>query len=313
MPLDSSNNSKRQATCSVVIPCLNEEVALPYVIRDFQKFLPDADIWVYDNGSEDNTVKVAKELGANVRSVPLKGKGYAVVQAFADINTDYLFIIDGDATYEAEAAPRLLDVAKARGLDMVTGVRKAENEKNAYRVGHVLGNKLLTGLVKKFFPGQSPSDMLSGYRVFSRRYYKSFAYIVAGFEVETYLTVHALNLAMPTGEVDTVYKERPVGSESKLRTYQDGGRVLSAIGRLIIRERPFFVCGWLGFFLGGIGIALGCSLVSEYIRTGSAPRMFPAILSISMLAISFMACICGILLHYIVAVRKGNARMKYLG
>lgn len=242
------NNCIKGKTCSVVIPCLNEEVALPYVLQDFQKTFSNFNIWVYDNGSVDNTVEVAQKAGVNVRSVPLKGKGYALIQAFADIDTDYLIIIDGDATYEAKVALKLLEEAVSRGLDMVTGIRKAENEKNAYRAGHVLGNKLLTGLVKKFFPGQSPSDMLSGYRVFSRRYYKSFPYIVSGFEVETYLTVHALNLAMPTGEVSTIYKERPVGSASKLRTYQDGFRVLFAIGRLILRERPlFYVDGWERF------------------------------------------------------------------
>ncbi|QCE35062.1 glycosyltransferase [Acetobacteraceae bacterium] len=304
--------SSRLYSCAVVIPCLNEELALPLVIKGLQTSLPQAQIWVYDNGSTDNTILVAKSLGAKVRSVPLKGKGYAILQAFADLSTDYLFIIDGDATYETAAAPRLLNLAMEQNLDMVTAIRRAIIDEKAYRFGHLFGNKVLTGLVRKFFSGLTPHDLLSGYRVFSKRFYKSFPCIISGFEIETYLTLHALTLAMPTGEMDTIYQERPSGSESKLRTYPDGLRILKAIIILIQRERPLFAYCWISLFIGFIGLILGLSLIPEYLTTGLVPRFPTAILSTALILFSLITATCGVLLHNIASLRRENIRLTYM-
>lgn len=302
----------KDKSIAVLIPCLNEEVALPRVITEFQSSLPDAQIYVYDNGSTDKTAEIARKMGANVRTVRLRGKGHAVTQAFSDLSEDYIVLVDGDATYDAFAAPKLLSLAVDEHLDMVTGVRKAIEIQKAYRPGHLLGNKVFTWLIVRFFPGHSHTDILSGYRVLSRRYYKSFPMVPPSFEIETYLTIHALNLCMPTGEQETKYSERPSGSNSKLRTYHDGIHILLAILRMICRERPFFISFWISVLVGGMGCALGGTVISEYINTHMILKIPTAILAVSMVLFASITMVCGVLLHYLAAGRRNVLRLYYM-
>ncbi len=221
---------------AVLIPCYNEEAAIAQVVNDFRRVLPEAQIYVYDNNSKDRTTEVARQAGAIVRREPLQGKGHVVRRMFADIEADVYVLVDGDATYDAESAPRMIQKLLDEQLDMVNGARVTEI-KEAYRAGHRFGNWMLTTMVATIF-GNRFKDMLSGYRIFSRRYVKSFPALATGFETETELTVHALELRMPTDEVETPYKDRPVGSVSKLSTYRDGFRILWMIGVLVKEERP---------------------------------------------------------------------------
>ncbi len=254
---------------AVIIPCYNEEVAIPRVIAGFRAALPSATIYVFDNNSRDATVAVARAAGATVRSETLQGKGNVIRRAFADVDSDIYVLVDGDDTYDAAAAPQMVQMLLDKRLDMVTGTRVTDAVA-AYRPGHRFGNRVLTGLVQIVF-GNRIADMLSGYRVFSRRFVKSFPALSAGFETETEFTVHALELRMPVDEVATKYKERPPGSASKLNTLRDGLRILRTILVLVKEERPlafFSACGLLilltGILLVPIGIA--SSLVAQILR-----------------------------------------------
>jgi glycosyltransferase involved in cell wall biosynthesis len=218
------------------VPCYNEALTIAAIVRDFQACLPQAQIYVFDNNSTDGTAQIARAAGAIVRNVPAQGKGSVVRRMFADIEADAYVMVDGDDTYDASVAPQLVARLLEEGLDMVVGNR-VSTEQAAYRPGHRFGNAMLTGFVSFIF-GRTFTDILSGYRVFSRRYVKSFAAHSAGFEIETELTVHALELRMPVAEVATVYKSRPEGSVSKLNTYRDGVRILGTILRLFKSERP---------------------------------------------------------------------------
>lgn len=233
----------RSPNVAVVIPCYNEAAAIAAVVRDFREHLPDAQIVVFDNNSSDDTAAIARAAGARVVSVPLQGKGNVVRRMFADVDADVFVMVDGDATYDASIAPALIDRLLDDGLDMVVGARVSD-EREAYRLGHRFGNVLLTQCAATIF-GRTFKDMLSGYRIFSRRYAKTFPAHSAGFEIETELAVHALGLRMPVAEIDTQYKSRPEGSESKLNTYRDGFRILMTIMKLFKSERPF------AFFMGG--------------------------------------------------------------
>ncbi len=250
----------------VLIPCYNEEITIGTVVRDFKKALPDADIYVYDNNSTDKTIEVAKEMGAIVRSERLQGKGYVIRRMFADIDADYYILVDGDATYEAASAPIMLQKAMREGLDMVNGARVTDR-KDAYRSGHVLGNKILTAMVTTVF-GRRLSDMLSGYRVFSNRFVKSFPALAGGFETETEFTVYALELSMPIGEVPTRYIERPPGSISKLRTYTDGIVILKTIVNFCKQERPMIFFSLLALIFAMIGLIFGLPIIYTYFKTG---------------------------------------------
>ncbi|GBR49513.1 glycosyltransferase family 2 protein [Gluconobacter roseus] len=294
----------------VLVPCYNEETAIPLVIRDFQAALPDYPIYVYDNNSSDRTAEVARAAGAIVRTESMQGKGHVIRRMFADIEADFYILVDGDATYEAAAAPRLLECAYQGGFDMVNGARVTDREA-AYRRGHVLGNRVLTGLVTSVF-GRRLSDMLSGYRVFSRRFVKSFPALSAGFETETELTVHALELAMPISEVPTTYIERPAGSFSKLRTYHDGFRILTTIVNLVKQERPllFFTILCVLFFLAGA--LLGIPVVLEFLRTGLVPRLPTAVLATGLIMLSALSAACGLILDTVALGRREMKRMAYL-
>ncbi|CAP57313.1 glycosyltransferase [Gluconacetobacter diazotrophicus] len=295
---------------AVLVPCHNEELAIAQVVHDFRTALPGAVIYVYDNNSTDRTVDVAAAAGAVVRTERLQGKGYVVRRMFADIEADFYVMVDGDATYDAAAAPAMLAMARDEGLDMVNGARVTDREA-AYRRGHVLGNKVLTGLVTAVF-GHRLSDMLSGYRVFSRRFVKSFPALSAGFETETELTVHALELSMPIGEVATQYVERPEGTVSKLRTYRDGIRILRTIVNLVKQERPlqFFVT--LGALLFLLGLGTGVPVVLEFLRTGLVPRLPTAVLATGCMMLAGLALTCGLILDSVTLARREVKRLAYL-
>lgn len=295
---------------AVLVPCYNEEVAIPRVVAAFRAVLPQAAIYVYDNNSRDGTRDTARAAGAVVRTEPLQGKGHVVRRMFADIEADAYLLVDGDDTYDASAAPEMLRLLLEDRLDMVTGVRVTDAAA-AYRTGHRFGNAMLTGMVRWVF-GDRITDMLSGYRVFSRRFVKSFPALAEGFETETEFTVHALELMLPVGEVRTPYKERPEGSASKLRTYSDGFRILRTIGLLVQRERPLFFFGMAGLVLLLAGIGLFLPVFIEYLRTGLVPRLPTAVLSTGLVLLSFLSFVCGLILDTVTRGRKEAKRIAYL-
>ena len=295
---------------AVLIPCFNEEVAIAQVVESFRATVPDAIVYVYDNNSSDGTGHAARAAGAIVRREPLQGKGNVVRRMFADVEADVYVLVDGDGTYDPASAPAMVDLLLAQSLDMVTGVR-VTTEDAAYRPGHRLGNVVLTGLVGSIF-GRGVSDMLSGYRAFSRRFVKSFPALASGFETETEFTVHALELRMPIAELPTSYRERPAGSASKLRTYSDGVRILRSIAMLVKEERPlqFFSVIGLVLFLAGIG--LGVPIIAEFVRTGLVPRLPTAVLATGLVLLSFLSFTCGLILDSVSRGRRELKRLSYL-
>jgi len=295
---------------AVLIPCYNEETAIAKVVDDFRRALPDAVIYVYDNNSRDRTIDVACAAGAVVRVEPLQGKGNVLRRMFADIEADIYVLVDGDATYDAASAPKMIKALLDGPLDMVNGAR-VTNIQEAYRPGHRFGNWLLTSMVAWIF-GNRFSDMLSGYRVFSRRYVKSFPALAVGFETETELTVHALELRMPTVEMGTPYKDRPVGSVSKLSTFKDGFRILWTIVVLVKEERPMQFFSLLAAFLAIFSLVLIVPILSEYVETGLVPRLPTAILSMGMMILSFLSLSCGLILETVTRGRREMKRMRYL-
>lgn len=295
---------------AVLIPCYNEEAAIAQVVNDFRRVLPEAQIYVYDNNSKDRTTEVARQAGAIVRREPLQGKGHVVRRMFADIEADVYVLVDGDATYDAESAPRMIQKLLDEQLDMVNGARVTEI-KEAYRAGHRFGNWMLTTMVATIF-GNRFKDMLSGYRIFSRRYVKSFPALATGFETETELTVHALELRMPTDEVETPYKDRPVGSVSKLSTYRDGFRILWMIGVLVKEERPMMFFSACTALLALISIGLISPILVEYVETGLVPRLPTAILSMGLMILAALSFACGLILETVTRGRWEMKRMRYL-
>ncbi len=295
---------------AVIVPCYNEAVAIPKVVADFRAALPDAVIYVYDNNSSDGTAEVARAAGATVRRETLQGKGNVIRRAFADVDADLYVLVDGDDTYEAAAAPRMIETLMREGLDMVNGARVTDIEK-AYRPGHRLGNLVLTGMVRTVF-GDRISDMLSGYRVFSRRFVKSFPALAGGFETETEFTVHALDLKMPVGEVLTAYKDRPVGSTSKLRTYSDGVRILRTIVVLVKEERPLQFFSFCGLLLTVLAIVIGLPVITEFLRTGLVPRLPTAVLAMGVVLVATLSFACGLILDSVSRGRKEIKRLAYL-
>ncbi len=295
---------------AVLVPCYNEEAAIAAVVRDFRRVLPGAVIYVYDNNSSDQTAARAREAGAVVRLEARQGKGNVVRRMFADIDADIYVLVDGDDTYDAEAAPRLIRNAIETGADLVTA-RRIHTEAAAYRPGHVLGNRMLTGLTALLLKVQL-TDMLSGYRVFSRRFVKSFPFTAQGFGIETELTVHAARLMMPMAELDTRYKERPMGSVSKLNTWRDGFRILRTIVHLVREERPlvFFSCFFL--LLALASLLIGAPVVTEYVKTGLVPRLPTAVLAASLMLLAFLALMAGLILDTVTRGRWEQKRMAYL-
>ena len=299
-----------QPRVAVLIPCYNEEVAISRVVAGFRAALPDARIYAYDNNSQDATVAAAPAAGARIGREALQGKGHVVRRMFADVEADIYVLVDGDGTYDADASPGMIALLRQDRLDMVTAIRVSAAAR-AYRRGHRTGNSLLTGLVAALF-GARVTDMLSGYRVFSRRFVKSFPALAGGFETETELTVHALQLAMPLGELETAYSERPAGSASKLRTVQDGLRILRLILMLVKDERPlpFFCASAVVLFVTGLG--LGVPVVAEFLRTGLVPRLPTAIVSAALVALSFLSVACGLILDSVGRGRREMKRLAYL-
>ncbi len=296
---------------AVLVPCYNEEVAIPRVVADFRAALPEAVVYVYDNNSSDRTAAVARAAGAEVRLETLQGKGHVIRRMFADIDADLYVLVDGDDTYDASAAPAMVRLALDHGFDMVNGTRVTDIEA-AYRPGHRLGNLVLTGIVRIIF-GDRITDMLSGYRVFSRRFVKSFPALSSGFETETEFTVHALELRMPVGELPTRYKDRPEGSVSKLRTYSDGIRILRTIMILVKEERPlaFFTVVAGVFFL--LGLVLSVPLILSYVQTGLVPRLPTAVLVVGLMMLSALSLTCGLILDSVSRGRKEIKQLAYLG
>ena len=295
---------------AVLLPCYNEEAAIARVVRDFRAALPQAEIYVYDNASSDKTGAVAEEAGAVVVAEPLRGKGNVVRRMFADIDADIYVLADGDDTYDADAAPALIDKLCRDQLDMVNAARHNTSDE-AYRRGHQFGNRLFTSLVSTLF-GKRFDDILSGYRVFSRRFVKSFPALAQGFEIETELTVHALELRMPVDEVMTAYKERPEGSESKLSTFRDGFRILRTIVRLTKEERPlqFFAAAGAVLALSSVGLAV--PLFITYLETGLVPRIPTAVLVCALMILAFLSLACGLILDSVAHGRRELKRLHYL-
>lgn len=300
----------QQPRIAVLLPCYNEEAAIRATVSGFRGALPGATIYVYDNNSTDRTREVAGEAGAIVRTERLQGKGHVVMRMFADIEADVYVIADGDLTYDPKAAPVMLEMLLQEQLDMVVGTRR-HSEKDAYRGGHVLGNRIFTGLLSGLF-GRSFSDIFSGYRVFSRRFVKSFPVISSGFEIETEISVHALELKMPVGEVETVYAPRPEGSQSKLSTYSDGWRILRTIVTLYRVERPALYYGLIGAFLVALAILLAVPLVITYLHTGLVPRLPTAILVTGIIIIAVLCFFAGLILDTVTRGRRELRRLAYL-
>jgi glycosyltransferase involved in cell wall biosynthesis len=295
---------------AVLLPCYNEEAAIAATVAGFRKALPSAAIYVYDNNSFDRTREVAATAGAVVRTERQQGKGHVVRRMFADVDADVYVMADGDLTYDPRAAPAMVDLLLAEQLDMVVGTRR-HKEKDAYRRGHALGNRVFTGLLSGLF-GRSFSDIFSGYRVFSRRFVKSFPVLSSGFEIETEMSVHALELRMPVGEVETAYAARPEGSASKLSTYSDGWRILKTIVTLYRVERPVLFYGGIGALLLIAALILAAPLVVTYLHTGLVPRFPTAILVTGMTIVAVLCFFTGLILDTVVRGRREVRRLAYL-
>lgn len=295
---------------AVVIPCYNEAESIGAVVLDFRAALPHSTIFVYDNNSTDATAARAQDAGAIVRLEALQGKGNVVRRMFADIEADVYVLVDGDGTYDANSAPRLIHCLISGHLDMVNGARIAVSDK-AFRPGHVFGNRLLTGVVALIF-GSRLADMLSGYRVFSRRFVKSFPALTSGFEIETELTVHALELRLPLAEIKTPYRDRPEGSHSKLNTMRDGLRIFRTILILVKEERPLQFFTAVAGILTVAGLVLGWPLIPEFIETGLVPRLPTAVLATGLIILASLSFATGLILDTVTHGRRELKRLHYL-
>jgi glycosyltransferase involved in cell wall biosynthesis len=292
---------------AVLVPCYNEEAAVAAVVKGFRQALPTATVYVYDNNSRDRTIAVAREAGAEVRSERRQGKGHVVRRMFADIDADVYVLVDGDATYDAPSAPRMIERLLGEHLDMVVGLR-VDQDQAAYRMGHRTGNWMLTRFLAEVF-GQAFKDILSGYRVFSRRFVKSFPVLSDGFEIETELSVHALELALPVAEVETPYYARPEGSISKLNTWRDGFRILNTILKLYRSEKPLRFFTAIGIFLALLSIGFAVPILVTFVETGLVPRLPTAVLSMGLMIVALLSVSSGLVLD---TVTRGRREMKLL-
>jgi glycosyltransferase involved in cell wall biosynthesis len=295
---------------AVLVPCYNEEKSIAKVVADFRAALPSATIFVFDNNSSDRTIELARAAGAEVFNEPHQGKGNVVRRMFTDIEADIYVLVDGDATYDAPSAPRMIERLLADRLDMVVADR-VDQEAAAYRAGHRTGNWLLTSFVGQVF-GREFTDMLSGYRVFSRRFVKSFPVLSGGFEIETELTVHALELGLPVAEMPTPYYARLSGSSSKLNTWRDGFRILFTIFRLYRAERPLRFFTALGIALALVAIGLAIPILFTYLETGLVPRLPTAILSMGLMVLAFLSVAAGLILDTVTRGRREAKLFAYL-
>ena len=305
-----SSINKKGLSVAVILPAYNEEVAIGTVVDEFRAALPNAAVYVYDNNSSDNTADVARAAGAIVRHEPLQGKGNVVKRMFSDIEADVYVMCDADATYDASSAPAMIEKLLTEQLDMVVGCR-VSSDTASYRPGHQFGNALFTGFVAKLF-GKRFTDILSGFRVFSRRYVKSFPALAGGFETETELTVHALELRMPIAEIETPYKARPQGSASKLSTYRDGYRIMLMILRLFKDERPLRFFSIIAGVLSLLSITLAIPVIYTFLQTGLVPRLPTAVLSASIMLLSFLSLTCGFILDTVTHGRRDIKHLFYL-
>ena len=303
-------NSQQSPRIAVLLPCYNEEAAIGATVEGFRKALPGATVYVYDNNSRDRTKEVAAAAGAVVRTETQQGKGQVVRRMFADIEADVYIMADGDLTYDPEAAPEMARMIAADRLDMVVGTRK-HDAAEAYRGGHVIGNRIFTRLLSGLF-GRSFTDIFSGYRVFSRRFVKSFPVLSEGFEIETEMSVHALELRMPVGEIETRYLARPEGSHSKLSTFRDGWRILKTIVTLYRIERPVLFFGGIGAILVAAALILALPLVFTYLETGLVPRFPTAILATGMTIVAVLSFFAGLILDTVTRGRREVRRLAYL-
>ena len=304
---DNRDSDRKAPRIAVLVPCFNEEAAVAKVVRDFRDSLPGATIYVYDNNSSDRTIADAREAGAVVRSETRQGKGHVVRRMFADADADIYVLVDGDATYDAPSAPKMIERLVADRLDMVVG-RRIEQSTGSYRPGHRFGNRLLTGFLWAVF-GKSLADMLSGYRVFSRRFVKSFPVLSDGFEIETELTVHVLELALPVAEIDTPYFARGEGSHSKLNTWRDGLRIVGTIGKLYRSERPLRFFAAIGITLAIVAVGLAIPIFVTYLEQGIVPRLPTAVLSTGLMILAVLSISSGLVLD---TVTRGRREMKLL-
>ena len=304
------NGDQSQPRIAVLLPCYNEEAAIAQTVAAFRAALPTAAIYVYDNNSRDRTAEIAAAAGAIVRTERMQGKGHVVRRMFADIDADIYVMADGDATYDAGAAPEMVQRLLDERLDMVVGARKSEIDE-AYRRGHRLGNRLFTGILASLF-GRTFTDIFSGYRIFSRRFVKSFPALARGFETETEISVHALELAMPVAEIVTAYGARPEGSVSKLSTYRDGFRIMRTILHLFRIERPVLFYGSFGLALAVLALVLAVPLAITYAETGLVPRFPTAILITGLMIVACMSFMCGLILDTVVRGRREVRRLSYL-
>jgi glycosyltransferase involved in cell wall biosynthesis len=295
---------------AVLLPCYNEEATIGATVDGFRNALPKATIYVYDNNSNDRTHEIAAKAGAVVRSERQQGKGHVVRRMFADIQADVYVMADGDLTYDPKSAPDMVALLLAEQLDMVVGTRRHE-AKDAYRGGHVLGNRIFTGLLAGLF-GRSFNDIFSGYRVFSRRFVKSFPVLSSGFEIETEMSVHALELRMPVGEIETRYLARPEGSESKLSTFGDGWRILKTIGTLYRVERPVLFYGTIALLLFIAALLLSIPLITTYLHTHLVPRLPTAVLVTGMTIVAVLCFFTGLILDTVTRGRREMRRLAYL-
>jgi glycosyltransferase involved in cell wall biosynthesis len=302
--------AKQQPRIAVLLPCFNEEAAIAATVEGFRQALPGATIYVYDNNSRDRTREVAAAAGAIVRTETQQGKGCVVRRMFADVEADVYLMADGDLTYDPASAPEMVMLILSEQLDMVVGTRKHEAVE-AYRGGHVLGNRLFTRLLAGLF-GRSFTDIFSGYRTFSRRFVKSFPVLSQGFEIETEMSVHALELRMPVGEIETRYLARPEGSHSKLSTFRDGWRILNAILTLYRTERPVLFFGGIAALLVLAAVILAMPLVLTYVETGLVPRFPTAILVTGMIIVAVLAFFAGLILDTVTRGRREMRRLAYL-
>jgi len=298
-----------QPRIAVLLPCYNEEATIGATVEGFRSALPEATIYVYDNNSTDRTREIAAGAGAVVRSERQQGKGHVVRRMFADVEADVYLMADGDLTYDPKSAPDMVALLLAEQLDMVVGTRRHEG-KDAYRGGHVIGNRMFTGLLARLF-GRSFNDIFSGYRAFSRRFVKSFPVLSEGFEIETEMSVHALELKMPVGEVETRYLARPEGSQSKLSTFGDGWRILRTIGTLYRVERPTLFYGTIGALLLVAALLLSIPLVITYLETGLVPRVPTAILVTGMTIVAVLCFFAGLILDTVTRGRREMRRLAY--
>jgi glycosyltransferase involved in cell wall biosynthesis len=300
----------RPIKVAVLLPCYNEAQSIAAVIEEFRCALPTARLYVYDNNSKDGSAEIAHSAGAIVRSEPRQGKGFVVRRMFADVEADIFVMCDADDTYEISVVPKMIELLISSGLDMVVGARSAISG-TAYRPGHKFGNLLLSSLVRRIF-GDGFQDMLSGYRVFSRRFVKSFPVMSQGFEIETELTIHALELEMPSAEVATQFKDRAEGSESKLRTLSDGLRILWTIGKLLKQERPMGLLGIVALLLAILSLVLAYPLLIEYLATGLVPRLPTALLSTGIMLLAYLSLFSGLILDTVTRGRQEAKRLRYL-